>query len=253
MNLRFWDIVATHGNTKTKPNTKMRTKTLLMAGAALALSLATSQAQVYSANIVGYANVVIAGNGSYTLVANPFDDGNGNNLTNLMNSALPNASQVLTWDPIAGYSTYQKGGTAHLWNGNTSLTPGIGFFVRNGNVGGGSPVVTNTFVGTVIVNVGNSVTNQVALGYSLQGSPIPYAGNVAVLTQTGGDPNMDFGDVVGNGSQILTWDPVAGYSTAQKGGTAHTWNATAAVGVGQGFFMYNKNGPATNVVETLAP
>ena len=224
-----------------------------MAGAALAFSLATSQAQVYSANIVGYANVVIAGNGAYTLVANPFDDGNGNQLTNLMSSALPNGSQVLTWDPITSYTTYQKGGTAHLWNGNATLGPGTGFFIRNGPIGTGVPAITNTFVGTVIVNVGNTVTNQVALGYTLQGSPIPYAGNVAILTQTGGDANMDFGDVVGNGSQVLTWDPVTSYTTVQKGGTAHTWNGTATVGVGQGFFIYNKNGPATNVVETLAP
>src|SRR5208283_632234 len=150
----------------------MRTKTLLMAGAALALSLATSQAQVYSANIVGYANVVLAGNGEYTMVANPFDDGNGNQVTNIMSSALPKQTQVLIWDPIAGYSSFTKGGTG-AWNGNTNLTPGIGFFVRNGSVGSGAPPVTNTFVGSVIVAVGASVTNGVPLGYSLQGSPIP--------------------------------------------------------------------------------
>ena len=224
-----------------------------MAGAALAVSLATSQAQVYSANIVGYANVVLVGNGQYTLVANPFDDGNGNQMTNLVNSALPNGSQVLTWDPITQFAIAQKGGTAHTWNGNPSLPPGVGFFVRNGNIGTGAPALTNTFVGTVVVNVGATVTNQVPLGYTLQGSPIPYAGNLAIAGQTGGDANMDFGDVLGNASQIQTWDPVTQFAIAQKGGTAHTWNGTPNVGVGQGFFLFNKNGPATNVVETLAP
>jgi len=230
----------------------MRTKTLLMAGAALALSLATSQAQVYSANIVGYANVVLAGNGEYTMVANPFDDGNGNQVTNIMSSALPKQTQVLIWDPIAGYSSFTKGGTG-AWNGNTNLTPGIGFFVRNGSVGSGAPPVTNTFVGSVIVAVGASVTNGVPLGYSLQGSPIPYAGNLAIVGSNDGDPNMDFGGPLTKQAQILTWDPVAGYSSATKGGGSVTWNATVAIGVGQGFFIYNKNGPVTNVVETLAP
>lgn len=170
-----------------------------------------------------------------------------------MNSALPNGSQVLTWDPITSYTTYQKGGTAHVWLTTTTLPPGQGFFVRNGNPGTGAPIVTNTFVGSVIVNVGNSVTNNVAVGYTLQGSPIPYAGNVAITGQPGGDTNMNFGAVVGNGSQVLTWDPVTSYTTVQKGGTAHLWLGTATVGVGQGFFIFNKTGPATNVVETLNP
>jgi hypothetical protein len=231
----------------------MRTKILLTAAAAMVAGLVSSNAQVYSANVVGYANVVLAGNGAFTLVANPFDDGNGNQVTNVMSSSLPNGSQVLTWDPITQFAILQKGGTAHVWNGTTSLTPGIGFFVRNGNVGGGAPVVTNTFVGSVIANISSSVTNQLGLGYTLQGSPIPYAGNLAIISQAGGDTNMDFGTPVGNGSQILAWDPVTQFAIAQKGGTAHLWNATATVGVGQGFFEYNKNGPATNVVETLNP
>jgi hypothetical protein len=249
----YFEILSSHTVTTEQKQKHMRTKTLLIAAAALAVGAGISMAQTYSQNVVGYANVVIAGNGAYTLLANPFDDGNGNHMTNVMNSSLPNASQVLTWDPIGGYSTYQKGGTAHTWNGNPTLPPGAGFFVRNGNVGGGSLPLTNTFVGTVIAQVGASVTNQLPLGYSLQVSPIPYTGNVAILSQSGGDTNMNFGAVLGNASQILTWDPVANYTTLQKGGTAHTWNGTANIAVGQGFFIYNKNGPATNVVETLAP
>ena len=64
----------------------MRTKILISRSPALVAGLVSSNAQVYSANVVGYANVVIAGNGEFTLSANPFDDGNGNQLTNLMNS-----------------------------------------------------------------------------------------------------------------------------------------------------------------------
>ncbi len=71
----------------------MRTKTLLIAAAALAATVISSEAQVYSANVVGYVNVVLQG--GYNLEANPFDDGNGNHLTNLINPSLP-ASEVIS-------------------------------------------------------------------------------------------------------------------------------------------------------------
>jgi len=192
--------------------------------------------------------VVIAGNGEYTLVGNPFDDGNGNDLTNILDSAnLPTGSQALTWDPIAGYTTYKKGASA--WTANVSLPPGVGFFIRNGTAGGGAPPTTNTFVGSVIVQNGNSVTNQIPLNYSLQESGIPYAGDVAISGQLGGNTNMDFGTPLSTAAQILTWDPVAGYTTAKKAATG--WTATVPIAPGQGFFIFNKNGPATNAVETL--
>jgi hypothetical protein len=233
----------------------MRTKTLLLSAAALAAGLVSSQAQnVYSANVVGYANVVLHGNGQYSLVANPFDDGNGNYLTNILNGALPRQSQVLTFDSAAGYTTVQKVGTPASFPAGTTnqLLPGVGFFVRNGNPGGGAPDLTNTFVGSIIVPNGSSVTNSEGLGYTLQSSPIPYAGNVAILGQNGGDTNMDFGGPLTRQSQILTWDPVAGFNTFQKvGSPTATWNGTATVNVGDGFFVFNKNGPVTNAVETL--
>jgi len=232
----------------------MRTKTLLLSAVALAAGLVSSQAQnVYSANVVGYANVVLHGNGQYSLVANPFDDGNGNYLTNLLNNALPKQSQVLTFDSSLGYVTVQKGGTPASFPAGTTnqLLPGVGFFVRNGNPGGGAPDLTNTFVGSIIVPNGSSVTNSEGLGYSLLSSPIPYAGNLAITGQNGGDTNMDFGGPLTKQSQILTWDPVVGFITVQKGGTPATWGGTATVNVGDGFFVFNKSGPATNVVETL--
>ena len=160
----------------------MRTKTLLLACATLALGLATSQAQVYSQNVVGYANVVIPGNGAFSLVANPFDDGNGNYATNLLNSALPKKSQYEIWNG-AGFVATQKTGSPPSWPATASdqLPPGVGFFVQNGSPGSLAPDLTNTFVGTVIVNASVSVTNSEPIGFSLQGSPIPYAGNLAIL------------------------------------------------------------------------
>jgi len=228
----------------------MRTKTLLLSAVALAAGVLASQAQsnVFSANVVGYASVVIAGNGQFTLVANPFDDGNGNQLTNVLASAnLPQGSQVLTWDLVNGYTATRR--LAGGWNGSTNLPPGTGFFVRNGNVGGGSPAVTNVFVGSIVVPNGGSVTNSFPVGYTLQSSPIPYSGNLAISGTAGGDTNMDFGTPLPTASQILTWDPVNGYTAARK--IAGAWNGTVTVTPGQGVFIYNKNGPAASAVETL--
>src|SRR5579862_2599572 len=101
----------------------MRTKTLLLSAVALAAGLLTSQAQsnVYSANVVGYAQVVYAGgsNGVFSLVANPFDDGNGNLMTNVVERAganpLPPGSQILIWDNVLGYVTTKKS-AGGVWN-----------------------------------------------------------------------------------------------------------------------------------------
>ena len=247
----FAHTVTQNNNT----NKKMRTKTLLLAAAALAVSLVTSQAQspVYSANIVGYAQTVIYGNGQYTLLANPFDDGNGDLLTNIVDSQnlLPKQSQVLVWDSVhATFFTIAKGGTPPTWGGSTNLPPGVGFFVRNGSVGSGAPNITNTFIGTVIVQTQGSVTNQIPVGYSMQGSVIPYVGNVCYNGQTGGDTNINYGASVNTKkSQILTWDQVnQTYDTAQEGGTPPLWNATVPISVGQGFFI-NNTGASSNVVQ----
>jgi hypothetical protein len=226
----------------------MRTKTLLLTAAALIAGIVASQAQsnVYSANVVGYATVVLKGQGKYTLVANPFDDGNGNHLTNLF-ATLPGGSQVLTWGGASFNITPNVGG---VWSGDTNLPPGVGFFVKNGKVTGTFPDITNVFVGTVALANGASVTNPVPLAYTLWGSPVPYAGDLCDATTSGGDTNINAGAILPAGSQILTWN-LAGqtYSTATKVGGI--WNATNTVGVGEGFFMRNKNGPATNWVQSL--
>jgi len=232
----------------------MRTKTLLMAGAALALSLATSQAQVYSANVVGYANVTLYGAGQYSAVANPFDDGNGNYMTNLF-ASLPQGSQVLIWN---GSAFLTEGRTALGWAAvyaGTQCPPGTGFFVRNSSVALAGPTITNTFVGTVVVLSGGSVTNQMPVGYTLQGSTIPYAGSIATAGATGGATNLDYGDSLGNTSQILTWNPLGvpqAFSTTTKIATGKWNGAGASINVGDAFFIYNKPGPATNMIQNAS-
>jgi len=118
----------------------MRTKTLIIASAALAVGILTSSAQTYSQNIVGYVNQVLpAGN---TLIALPV------NTTNIATidagqalSCLQGGDSIITFNGV-GYSAYGllnagPGLTWHYPDGSfsdtaPSVTVGQGFFYSNG-------------------------------------------------------------------------------------------------------------------------
>lgn len=214
----------------------MKTKTLLIAAAALAAGVMSSQAQVYSQNIVGYANVVLV-NG-YNLVANPLDDGNGNQLTNVIASAnLANKSQVITWNG-SSYNT-AIGKSSVGWSASVPLNPGSGFFIKNSGT-----TTTNTFVGSVVVSSGASITNSIVPGYNLVGSPIPYAGDVTT------DTNINLGSILANKSQLLSFNSSSqAYNTA-VGKSSVGWASSFPVTVGQGFFVKSASTSATNWVQT---
>jgi hypothetical protein len=239
----------------------MRTKTLLIVAAAMAAGIATSMAQTtFSQNIVGYANVVLKGNGQFTLVSDPFSDGNGNIVSNIVNSALPGGVA----NPLGQAKiTYLVGGSpttiaklaSGAWNANPSFNPGSGFFVQNGKPGGNAPDITNTFVGTVAVLSGASVTNDIPTGFSLQGSVIPYAGNIAVSGTHGGVTNLDYGTSlsspdVNHRSQITFWNVNAQSPTTVAKLVSGNWNGTVTVGVADAFYLFNPNAD-TNVVQSL--
>jgi len=215
----------------------MRTKTLAVCAALTAAGAISAMAQtsnVYSLNIVGYANVKItAGNGFY---ANPFDNGGNNNATNIFQLAplddggsnpnnLLNSFYVLVFNG-AGYNQfyYENDFTANNvgagYNGwavdaNPSapanppvLDPGTGFIINN--LG---PVYTNTFVGNVVPAPGATNTLSIGPGNHLIGSPTPVSGNgttglanalptpLAPLDDGGANPNNNF-----NSFYILTWN-----------------------------------------------
>ena len=190
--------------------------------------LLSSQAQsnVYSANIVGYVTVTNGAN-QYALYALPLDSGS-NNLTGLFPNAANN-SQVLIWTG-SGYQGSQK--SFGNWSTNLNLVPGEGFFVKFPGNG------TNTFVGSVAVPVGGSVTNSFAANiYALVGSPIPYSDNL-----TGTNLNLQ----LANNSQILVWNGNT-YQGSQK--SFGNWSTNLNIVPGEGFFV--KSSSNTNWVQTL--
>src|ERR1035437_5302982 len=177
----------------------MRTKTLLIAAAAMAVGVATSMAQTYSQNIVGYATVQCPA-GKYVMVANPMSTGN-DVLTNVVQGA-PGASIAQIWSG-SGWVGYTDSALNKHWKSgaivgdNIVLAPGVGFLLK-------SPYdFTNTFVGVVGATPGGGTATNALTGgvHAPVGSLLPYADvvtNAATINLT-----------VGGASTIQQWDPVA--------------------------------------------
>lgn len=206
-------------------------KTLLIAAAALAGSVISSQAQVYSQNIVGYINVPLVT--GYTPLANQLDlDGTGTNNTvaTVFGTNLLAGTTVLAWETsIAGYTSanwISSKGTLK-WAGDTNgvsaaLNEGRGVFVQ-------SPSANSlTLVGTVLQG-----TNDIGLvaGYNLVSSVAPISGGVS--TTLGYAPSV--------GDAVLLW------STASQGYTSYNYISSKGtlkwapsepqIAVGQSFFI----------------
>jgi hypothetical protein len=221
----------------------MRTKTLLIAAAALAAAVTSSQAQtVYSQNVVGYVNTTLP-SGLYTLINNPLN-GTTNGAENIL-SGITGGETILLWNGHGYYaysyagagvgtglgfqSDWEDGAAAPpsaptvpgdqtdtsdgvYWAPQPVIAPGAGFFLLNPN---GNE--TNTFTGTVVT------TNNVSLAsglYSLVASAIPVAGsaesnNVINLTAS-----------FQGGETVLAWNGHGYYAYSYAG---------AGVGTGLGF------------------
>jgi hypothetical protein len=234
----------------------MRTKTLLIAAAALAAAVTSSQAQtVYSQNIVGYVNQTLPV-GQFVLMTAPLSS-----TTNAIDVQMPcllNGDEVLTWTPgnftyttwsYIGAGASQPGGTGYgNWTtdfvnycDSPKAVPGGAFFYANGQ----SIPETNTFAGGVVLS--NSVS--LAVGqFDLTASTVPIADYL--------DDPTNMTAPFENGDEVLTWSAGSftyttwsyigpGYN--QPGGTGYgNWTTdfvnycTAPfVGVGQGFFYAN--------------
>lgn len=237
----------------------MRTKTLLIAtAAALAAGIITSQAQVYSQNIVGYVNTSVPV--GFVNIANPFDASGGNNtITNI----IPVFSGNYDGDLLfifngSSYTTYTIDSGQPTGVGNPSdtaavappvINPGTGFFIQNT-----AGAVTNTFVGTVHVdgtgstNVVGLTTNNLPVGFTFKASKLPVGGGISSVLQLPKDGSLD-GSII-NIPNIVAGN-VHGFTqiTIDSGQSTGFGNAsdTAAVPepvipLGTGFFIQNTSG-----------
>jgi hypothetical protein len=246
-------IVALHTvTTRTTTTHKMRTKTLLLTAAALlAAGIVSSQAQpVYSQNIVGYASAAYQ-NGINTCSSIPFAIGASNGLNEVFPS-LPLSSKMLIWNPVtSGFDNYifDDLGSGPGWcDGSDSfyltsiptLPAGKGFFLVAGDN------VTNTFAGTIAVQVGATNNMNLVNGINaLVSCVVPYAGSITNGTSLTGGPNLNNLPL---SSKLLIWNPVtSGYDNyifddlgsgpGWCDGTDSFYVTPPSIVVGQGFFI----------------
>jgi hypothetical protein len=160
-------------------------KTLLIAAAALAGSVISSQAGVYSQNIVGYVNVPTINPAYNYCLSVPFVIGASNGANEVFpGTTLPEYSTVTTFNPATTVFTsylnvYPADGSVTGWqNGSFVDVPppvlpvGKGFYLNP------SAACTNTFAGAVALNVGttNSISLPNAAYNYLVGELVPYGG-----------------------------------------------------------------------------
>lgn len=241
-------------------------KTLLIAAAALAASVISSEAQVYSQNIVGYVNKPLPL--GYSSVAVPLNAAGGNALTNTIpnNGALDGAS-LFIFNGVK-FTTYTFDSTFPTGFGNDTdsvqaqppvMDPGLGFYINN-NTG---VALTNTFVGTVAVNsLPGTTTNTFAAGKTFAGSILPISGGISSVmgfANTGGAldgtqvfvPNISGGGAI-QGYTTSTFD--SGFGTGFGNATDSAQAPEPTIPVASGF-IYDNNAGLGPVVwtQTLTP
>jgi multidrug efflux pump subunit AcrA (membrane-fusion protein) len=149
----------------------MRTKTLLLTAALSAAGVASSYAQVYSVNAVGYVNTVLKV--GYNLISNPLNA--QDNTIGALFAGLPIGTQIFKFSG-GNYVTATLDEFSGLYEPlsarNTTVTPGEGVFV---SLPVGSGDTTITFVGEVPQG---QLNNALPQGLSIRSSMVPQAGNV---------------------------------------------------------------------------
>jgi hypothetical protein len=239
----------------------MRTKTLLLTAAALlAAGIASTQAQpVYSQNIVGYASIATPNSGVNYLITIPFAIGVSNGANEIWPlvagvPSIPDGSSILIWSPsTVKFTSYlSDSGSPTLWDDNggnpLSFSPvlpvGQGFFLNPA-----AAHVTNTFAGTIAINVGTSnimVLTNSGVNY-LVGSVVPYAGAVTNGNNSTGGPNLSINGGLPDGSSLLLWNSATVRFTSylSDSGSVSLWDDNGGnpiplpptINVGQGFFL----------------
>jgi hypothetical protein len=217
----------------------MRTKTLLLTAALSAAGIATSMAQVYSVNAVGYVNTPLVP--GYNLVSNPLDNKTGNTIQNLFGTgiqgAIPNNLTIYYFNPdtdsfVTAVYDDLDGAFIPASAASTVVAPGNGVFVRNPNTTGALVV---TFVGEV--PQGAASNTQLPQGFSIKASTVPVAGTVTELQLPGAQ-----------GDRVFEWNATTqAFVTSSFDDLDNAWlPAPANISVGEAFFLFKAAAGAWN-------
>jgi hypothetical protein len=206
----------------------MRTKTLLLTAALTVATAATSMAQVFSANVVGYVNQTIPA--GFIIINNPLVNSN-----NTVAQLFPNPPLFSTIYKFgAGGFVPNTFGFGGWGDPAMAFPPGEAAFFNS------PEVFTNTYVGEVLIG---AQTNALRPGFSLAGSKVPQAGSLqATLGLT---PEL--------------FDTVYQFNTGSQSYSVNTFgfggwgNGDPQIGVAEGFFYNNAQGTTNNWTRTFNP
>ena len=253
--LRFCESCHAHGLEQQQHYRNMR-KTLLIAAAALAAGVISSNAQVYSQNIVGYVNTPIPTGSSFISI--PLSNPAGNSMTN----TIPNSGQldgaVISIYNGHGFTQYTFDSSMSTGFGDAAdlnpvaapvIAPGTAFYINN-NTG---VALTNTFVGVVAVSaLPGSATNNLVAGNTYASSIIPFGGGITTslqFTNVSGaldgtvisQPNIVGGSIHGFIQSVFDSSMATGF------GDASDLNPVSEpqIPVGGGFIFNNNAGAGT--------
>jgi hypothetical protein len=208
----------------------MRTKTLLLTAALSAAGIATSMAQVYSVNAVGYVNTTLLP--GFNLVSNPLNNTSGNTIANLFGTGIqgtiPDGTIVYYFNSTTDQfvsAVYDSIDAAFgpAANAATVIPAGEGAFVFVP----GNANVTCTFVGEV--PQGAASNQQLPQGFSIKGSTVPAAGPIT---------GMNF--PAAGGDIIYEWNPTTDqYVASVFDDIDNAWGPQVPnIDVGEAFFVF---------------
>lgn len=205
----------------------MRTKTLLLTAVLSAAGVATSMAQVFSVNAVGYVVKTIP-KGKFALIANPLSS--GDNKVNTILGVAPANTTIYVFDNAK--ATYVSANFDDLDNkfvgqaADLVIAPGNGFFVK----APAAADVTITFVGEVMQG---TLSNPLPKGFSIKGSQVPQKGKLL--------EDLKLGGAVGD--SLYKWDATAqNYVVLGWDDLDNNWAPAAqnTVDVAEAFFISKK-------------
>jgi len=213
----------------------MRTKTLLLTAALCAAGAATSMAQVYSVNMVGYINQSIPA--GFSMIANQLNNSPDNRIASLF-PAPADQTRIYKFNPASGgfiIAEYADG----EWSApglTETLSPGEGAYIF------APAAFTHTFVGEVMLT---SSVNLPA-GFSMIGSTLPQS-----LPLTG-TPPAGLGYPIGDGDRIYRFNPATGgFLIAEFADGEWSTGAPPTPNIGEAFYAFN-NGAAKSWNRTFS-
>lgn len=199
----------------------MRTKALLLTAAVGALSVASTLAQVYSVNVVGFVNVNIVQ--GFNFLCNPLKAS-----ADTVGAVIPTAPEgttVATWNKqtqaFNSAATFSFGS----WDDpNYPLPPGEAFFLNSGEA------ATLTFVGEVRQG---TLTTPLVVGFNLVGSQVAQSGPLGDGTPAG----AGLGYVPDEGDTAAKWNPAGQSYFSANSFSFGSWDAMPTLGMAEGIVI----------------